>query len=261
MRFRFHILVPIICFIFASDEAISLIPAIGSDSFAAGLSGQKSKTSKPTGTVKGYGYVDLGLSVKWATHNLGAETPEEFGDYYAWGEIRLKNNYEWSNYRFSVISDPRYLPEFSKYNVTPPEGKLSITRSEALRLERKLESVDDAAHINWGGSWRMPSHEEWLELKERCIWIWTSVNGHAGYKVISKKNGRSIFLPAAGRVYSTFDDDSNDFGVRGYYWSSSIGVIETGFPFDASYLFFSDDTIFDAGGPRFLGFSVRPVTL
>ena len=225
------------------------------------LMGQKSKVSKPTGTVKGYGYVDLGLSVKWATHNIGAETPEEFGDYYAWGEIRTKNNYEWQTYKFAITPDPRFLDGFSKYDVKFPEGRLFIYESEAINLETKLESVDDAAHMTWGGSWRMPTHEEWEELKEKCIWIWTSINGHVGYKIISKKNGKSIFLPAAGQIRSTFDDKSNGFGEYGNYWSSSIGVINTGFPREACGFFFYKSSHEETGYDRDHGLSVRPVTM
>ena len=223
--------------------------------------GQKSKVSKPTGTVKGYGYVDLGLSVKWATHNIGAETPEEFGDYYAWGEIRTKNKYDWQTYKFAIIPDPRFLDGFSKYDVKFPEGRLFILQSEALNLETKLESTDDAAHQIWGGSWRMPTHDEWLELKKKCLWIWTSINGHSGYRIISKKNGKSIFLPASGHIHSTFDDNNNRFGECGYYWSSSIGVINTGFPSEASAVFFIRDHVSDIGFDRDLGLSIRPVTL
>ncbi len=225
------------------------------------LMGQRSKVSKPTGTVKGYGYVDLGLSVKWATHNIGAETPEEFGDYYAWGETRIKNEYQWDTYKFSIISDPRFIPDFSKYDIKLPTGKLSYSLSELLRFETKLDPVDDTAHSNWGGSWRMPTHDEWMELKEKCIWRWTSINGHAGYWIISKKNGKSIFLPASGQIHSTFDDKYNRFGECGYYWSSSIGVINTGFPPEASAMYFSRDYVSDIGCNRDLGLSIRPVTL
>ena len=223
------------------------------------LMGQRSIVSKPTGTVKGYGYVDLGLSVKWATHNIGAETPEEFGDSFAWGEIRTKNEYEWDTYKFSIIWDPRFIPNFSKYHIEYPKGR--HLPSELLRLETILDPVDDAAHENWGGSWRMPTHDEWMELKEQCIWLWTSIHGHAGYKIISKKNLRSIFLPASGVIYSTYNDKHNDFGVSGYYWSSSIGVINTILPDQASALFFREDYISDIGYRRSMGLSIRPVTL
>ena len=150
---------------------------------------------------------------------------------------------------------------FSKYDVKFPEGRRFIFESEAINLETKLESIDDAAHMTWGGSWRMPTHEEWKELKEKCIWIWTSINGHVGYKIISKKNGKSIFLPAAGQIRSTFDDESNGFGEYGNYWSSSIGVINTGFPSEACGFFFYSSSHEEMGYDRDLGLSVRPVTM
>ena len=115
----------------------------------------------------GHVWVDLGLSVKWATCNVGANSPEDYGDYFAWGEITPKTIYTTSNYSYS--DNPTILP-------------LS----------------NDAAHANWGGSWRMPTDAEMTELRSNCTWTWTSQNGVNGRKITSKSNGNSIFLPAAG---------------------------------------------------------------
>ena len=152
----------------------------------------------------GHEYVDLGLSVKWATCNVGAESPEGEGDYFAWGETATKENYSWSTY-FDSDEDGKI---FTKYN--NEDGKTV------------LDPVNDAAHVNWGGSWRMPTKAEWQELLDNCTWEWTTQNGINGYKVTSNKEGythKSIFLPAAGNrsgigLYGE--------GSEGYYWSSSL---------------------------------------
>ncbi len=173
----------------------------------------------------GHEYVDLGLSVKWATCNVGATAPEEYGDYFAWGETTTKSSYTSINYTYFL--NPTTLP-------------LSA----------------DAARVNWGGSWRMPTVAEQDELRntDNCIWIWIAQNGVYGYKVISKKNGNSIFLPQAGYRNNS---DLNDPGTIGYYWSSSL--IPNGSNY-AYYLCFSWGSVhrgeFDY---RHSGLSVRAV--
>ena len=162
----------------------------------------------PTGTENGIGYVDLGLSVKWATCNVGADSPEEYGDYFAWGEISPKSTYNWSTYKYcngSSTTMTQYC-ENSYYG--------TVDNKTYLELE------DDAAHVNWGGKWRMPTRSEQEYLIEKCTWTWTTLNGVTGYKVTSKKNGKSIFLPAAGyRV----DEFSKVSGTYIYYWSNTLG--------------------------------------
>ena len=131
-------------------------------------------------------YVDLGLSVKWATCNVGANSPEEYGDYFAWGETKPKDSYKWSTYKWCNGSKDK-LTKYCK-------------ESYYGRVDNKtvLDLVDDAAHVNLGGAWRMPTKEEIRELKDNCTWTWTTQNGVNGYLVTSKKNDNSIFLPAAG---------------------------------------------------------------
>ena len=194
-------------------------------------------------------YVDLGLSVKWATCNVGASSPEEYGDYYAWGETETKSNYAWSTYKW--CNDGRHNKQ-TKY----------CTRSNYGTVDDKtvLDPEDDVAHVKWGRSWRMPTDLEMAELRENCIWTWTTLEGKNGYKVTSKKNGNSIFLPAAGcrSSYSIVDADS-----YGYYWSSSL---DTGSPYYAWSVYFNLDNV-DWGyvvwsnnySSRFYGLSVRPV--
>ena len=129
--------------------------------------------------------VDLGLSVKWANVNVGAISPEDYGDYFAWGETELKTDYSWSTYKFELGTDEN--GPFSKY----------VTNSSYGTVDNKtvLDPEDDAAHVNWGGSWRMPTDAEWTELRTKCTWTWTSeVNG----MLVTGPNGKSIFLPAAG---------------------------------------------------------------
>ena len=189
--------------------------------------------------------VDLGLSVKWANMNVGAESPEDYGNYYAWGETLTKATYDWSTY-FDTSDGGT---TFTKYNING--GKI------VLDLE------DDAAHVNWGGSWRMPTKAEWQELLDNCTWTWTTQNGINGYKVTSNKAGytdKFIFLPAAGRRY---DSELGFVGSYGCYWSSSL--YEYYVSYYAWYLFFYSG--YDSGGHNLrydglrlhFGLPVRPV--
>lgn len=181
-------------------------------------------------------YVDLGLpsGIKWATCNVGAIKPEEYGDYFAWGEIKPKTAYSWSTY-FDTIDGGS---TFTKYTTA---GKTM------------LDLEDDAARSNWGGEWQMPTNEEWTELRNNCTWTWTTKNGVNGYEVKSKINGNFIFLPAAGYHYL---DDLHNAGYYGYYWSSSLRV---GNPDDAWGVYFGSDDVSRRSDGRCCGRSVRPV--
>ena len=159
-----------------------------------------------TGIENGYSWINLGLSVKWATYNVGATNPEDYGDYFAWGETEPKEEYNWSTYKWC---------DGSKYTMTKYNNDSSYG---TVDNKKELELEDDAAHVHWGGSWRMPTDVEWKELQAQCTWTWITQNGINGYKVTSKSNGNSIFLPAAGyRV----DDLA---GSHGNYWSSSLFI-------------------------------------
>ena len=187
-------------------------------------------------------YVDLGLSVKWATCNVGATKPEEYGDYFAWGETQPKSTYNWSTYKYCNGSSST----LTKYNTQSSYGIVDDKTT--------LDLSDDAARANWGGSWRMPTDAELTELRENCTWTWTTQNGVNGYKVRSRKNGNSIFLPAAG---DRNDSSLGDAGSGGYYWSSSLN---TDGPYIAwSVRFFSSYVSRIPYCSRCPGHSVRPV--
>ena len=180
--------------------------------------------------------VDLGLpsGLKWATCNVGATSPEEYGDYYAWGETTTKETYSWDTYKHGDGET------FSKYNTT--DGKTT------------LEASDDAATTNWGSAWRMPTDGEWTELRENCEWIWTDsyqTTGVAGYWVTGK-NGNTIFLPAAGYRYS----GSLSGAGYGIYWSSSLLTDD---PYYAWFAYFNSGIVYRNYGDRYYGRSVRPV--
>ena len=149
--------------------------------------------------------IDLGLSsgILWATCNVGALFPEDFGDYYAWGETETKSRYNEKNYKF-----------YNGDNNPPSKYSCYKYKSDGRFI---LESEDDAASTNWGWNWRMPTDAEWDELIEECSWTLTTQNGVSGCIVVGKNNN-SIFLPAAG--HSMLDDRIGD----GYYWSSSLDI-------------------------------------
>lgn len=159
---------------------------------------------------KGHEYVDLGLpsGIKWATCNVGATKPEEHGGYYAWGETEEKSDYDWSSYKWCKGGST----SMTKYCTTGSYG--TVDNKTVLDLE------DDAANVNWGGSWRVPTKSELDELRGNCTWEWITLNGINGYRVTSKTNGNSIFLPAAGCRNGTVTYDINS---EGYYWTSTLG--------------------------------------
>ena len=165
--------------------------------------------------------VDLGLRVKWATCNVGAVTPEEYGDYFAWGETKPKSSYNSSTYSYS-------------------------SNSSVLPLSK------DAARVNWGGTWRMPTQAELQELITNCTWTWTTQNGVKGCKVTSMSNGNSIFLPAAGR----YSGSSLYQAGNGYYWSSTL---HTTYKSDAYFLLFGSSNQYTTNQERNLGLPIRPV--
>ena len=177
--------------------------------------------------------IDLGLpsGTKWACCNVGANKPEGYGGYYPWGEMESRSKYNWSTY---IHCDG------SEKTCHDLGSDIAGTRY-------------DVAHVKWGGSWVMPSKEQQDELRNNCTYTWTTVNGVKGGRFTSKKNGKSIFLPAGG------DRDDNDFsttGMFGYYWSSSQYSSDT--YHSNSFYFYSAST--DWGYHyRYCGLSVRPV--
>lgn len=172
-------------------------------------------------------FVDLGLSVKWATCNIGATKPEEYGYYFAWGEVTPKEICKWENYIHSNGSHDN----ITKYCTQDNFGKDNFTDYKTI-----LDAENDAAHVNWGGSWRMPTKEEKEELMEKCTWVLTTENGVNGYRVTSNVEGytnQSIFLPSAGMI---FEDAPCYVGDYGCYWTSSLDANNT---YNAYYCAFS----------------------
>jgi hypothetical protein len=195
-------------------------------------------SSSGSGVSKGHAYVDLGLSVKWATCNVGATKPEDYGDYFAWGETAPKEEYNRSNYKWFNMNQDDYIIKYCD------ESDYGTVDNKTI-----LEFSDDAANANWGGDWRMPTYAEQYELQTECIWTWTK-HGVNGYKVTSKINGNSIFLPAAGS-----DDDRK--GSRGHYWNTSLGTSYASFY--ACTMNFGSDYIRLGGAIRYIGLPIRPV--
>ena len=182
-------------------------------------------------------YVDLGLpsGILWATCNVGADTPEGYGDYYAWGEIQPKETYNWSTYKYCHGGQNNKL---TKYCNNFSYGYNGFTDNRTVLLPE-----DDAATANLGTDWRMPTKEEWQELLQYTTVTWTTRNGVNGQLFIAD-NGNSLFLPAAGYYSSSY---LNLLGDRGHYWSSSLSTIDPtcaygfGFNSDNSYIYNSDN--------------------
>ena len=197
-------------------------------------------------SIDGYEYVDLGLpsGLLWATYNVGATSPEGCGSYFAWGETTSKSRYVWATYQYCNGSDDTQTKYCNKENW----GDGGYT--DALTT---LEAGDDAAAVNWGGRWRMPTKDEWQELIDKCTWTWTSQRGVPGYKVTSKANGNALFLPAVGHR----DDASDDDGEIGYYWSSTLYL---SYPYAAYYCYLASARHnATSRGYRYAGQSVRAV--
>ncbi len=184
--------------------------------------------------------VDLGLSVKWATCNVGATAPERAGGYYAWGETVEKRNYDWSTYKWCKGSSNT----LTKY----------CTDSSYGTVDNKtvLDPEDDVAHVKWGGSWRMPTKAELDELRTKCTWTWTTRNGVKGYKVTGP-SGKSIFLPITGYRYGTSVCNRTRSGI---YWPSSLTSDDSNY---AHCLYFDDEYYDGLSYNRHYGHSVRPV--
>ena len=182
-----------------------------------------------------HAWVDLGLpsGTLWATCNVGAVMPYEYGRYFAWGETEQKEDYDWSTYKYYNGND------FTKY-----------TYSDDLTI---LQSGDDAATVKWGSGWHTPTKEQWQELKDNTTSAWTIQNDVYGR--VFYGNGQSLFLPAAGGHWAS--DYLNDVGRVGYYWSSSLYTDNPYFAWN--FCFNSDVNFMSSSYRRFIGQSVRAV--
>ena len=190
-------------------------------------------------------YVDLGLSVKWATFNIGATSPEEYGDYFAWGETEQKEIYNWATYKWCDGASNR----FTKYCSNSQYGADGF-----IDYKTTLDPEDDAAIQHLGGYWRMPTREEWLELRKECSWKKITINNKTGYQVTGK-NGNSIFLPRAGLRMSNIQYATDSVG---YYASSSHlpRFLEEDY---AAYMLMYDNSIGKSSAVRHYGLTIRPV--
>lgn len=167
--------------------------------------------------------VDLGLSVKWANCNIGATSPEQLGDIFAWGETITKEKYKEDNYLYYDSTTDSYMD-----------------------IGLDIKGTDyDAAHVKWGGSWRMPTRAEFNELMKNCQWEWVNLNGMNGYKVIGN-NGNSIFIPVEKQKH---------------YWTSDIWPSEQlkGKSDSAREIYFDNGSVSGGGLPRWHGYNIRPV--
>ncbi len=204
--------------------------------------GGNNGNSQATGTIQGHEYVDLGLSVKWATCNVGASKPEDYGDYYAWGETTTKSDYSWDTYKWCKGTDDT----MTKYCTDSDYGTVDNRTT--------LTSSDDVATVKWGSKWRMPTKEEVKELCDECTWKWTTQSGVNGMKMTGP-NGNSIFLPAAGDRNGTA---LSRRGLGGHYWSATL--VENYGDY-AYYLGFdSGNSYWHDWCSRRGGLTVRPVT-
>ena len=192
-----------------------------------------------------HAYVDLGLpsGLLWATCNVGADTPEGYGDYFAWGETQPKDTYDGSNYQYCMGS----YNTLTKYCNNSNYGYNGFTDNLTTLLPE-----DDAATANWGSGWRMPTKEEWQELYNNTTMTWTQQGGVNG-QLFTASNGNSLFLPASGNL---FDDEFSPVGFLGYYWSSSLDMDRS---YCAWYFFSADNYGMYSNYGRSPGFTVRPV--
>lgn len=192
-------------------------------------------------------WVDLGLpsGTIWATRNIGASKPEDYGDYFAWGETKPKSVYDPSTYQWFKYDEQKGRYLYTKYCTSSSFG--------AVDNRTELELSDDAAYVNWGSGCRMPSMEQIIELIDKCNWTWTSLNGVVGQLGKSKYNKKTIFLPAAGGRYGS---SLSGAGSYGDCWSRTL---DTDGSFFAYGLYFRSLSANRSTNPRYNGQSVRAV--
>ena len=208
-----------------------------------------STTNKPIMQMGNHDYVDLGLpsGTLWATCNVGASKPEDYGSYFAWGETSTKSIYDWDGSTYKYANGD--YKKLTKYCNRSDYGNNGFTDNLTA-----LQAGDDPATVNWGSGWRTPSKEQWEELLSNTTHQWTTQNGVKGRKFTSKKNGQTLFLPAAG---NRCNSELMYAGSYGSFWSRSL---DTDIPDYAWFLYFDSGGCDKGyGGIRNYGFSVRPV--
>ena len=186
-------------------------------------------------------WVDLGLpsGTLWATCNVGADCPEDYGDYFAWGETEPKEDYNYRNYKWYGS-----YSTYTKYVTNSNYGYNGFVDNKT-----ELDPEDDAAYVNWGENWRMPTKEQKDELHNNCTRTWTIQNGVNGM-LVTGPNGKTLFFPASGYRYGISLGYAES---RGYYWTRTL--YSSDYPY---YVFFTQD-LPGADVCRFFGCTVRPV--
>ena len=200
----------------------------------------------PPPDPNGHEYVDLGLpsGTLWATCNVGASSPEEYGSYFAWGETSPKNYYSWKTYKWCICyEDEWWMVDFTKYCVDSSYGNVDF--------KAELQTEDDAAYVNWGPLWRMPTRVQLRELSFYCTCTKTQRNGVNGM-LVTGPNGNTMFLPSAG--CSDIDDSVGEY-CR--YWSRTLNTSQTESGITLKDNFYHDDII-DVED-RCIGLPVRAV--
>ena len=189
-------------------------------------------SSTPKEVIENHEYVDLGLpsGLKWATCNIGAKKPTDLGDYFAWGETKTKSTYSESTYQHHDGED-----------YTDIGIDISGTQYDVARKE-------------WGGTWRMPTKNDFVELMKNCDWQWTKLNGTDGYMVVSNTNGNKIFLPFTG--YRKDGNSWINLGSEGHYWTASPDSWDS----FAQCLLIKPGYINVTTQLRYMAFTVRPVS-
>ena len=207
----------------------------------------------PKGKKESHDYVDLGLSVKWATCNIGASAPEETGLYFAWGETQGYTAEQVGTNKYFAWEGEHADYEFGEWVDQEPDYGMTKYNSDGITT---LETTDDAAYVNWGSDWRMPTKDEFDELLENTTSSWTEVNGVGGMLFTSTVEGyeeETLFFPAVG---SAANGGVSGVGVYGSYWSASLGSEGVSV---AYRLYFGSGYCAVDYGSRFYGYAVRPV--
>lgn len=241
-------------------DVFKVLDAVGATMVVSSLGGKGFSvwSSTESTSIDEHEWVDLGLpsGTLWATCNVGANSPEEYGDYFAWGETEPKDTYTWNTYKWMNAGLSSWS-QISKYTISDNQTDACWYSNGVFVGDGLTELLpeDDAATKNWGAGWQMPSIAQIQELKNSnyTITTWTTQKGINGEKITSKSNGNSIFLPTAG-----YRDDTGILGVDsdGYYWSRSIYSRTSS---SACYLYFRSDYLDWYFNNRRYGQSIRPV--
>ena len=239
-----------------NDKNLTATLASASKKYIATITGKNYESGKAYSHIAtlekaiNHEYVDLGLEsgTLWATCNIGAENPWDYGDYFAWGETKGynkgKTTFTWSKYTLCNGNSST----MTKYCTSSSHGTLDN--------KTELDPEDDAAYVNWGSDWRMPTRDQLDELRNtsNTTWTRTTMNGKSGFKVSKKTDSNVyIFLPAAGYRY---DSSLNYAGSNGYYWSRSLDTSDSYYAYG---LYFNSGNVYTIDDNRYLGRSVRPV--